>query len=109
MKNTDCLCRKALRCIWEYLPYVLLGWFFIAVGYALRVDKERHQPLPAVEIEMMDKDDKIIWAYSFQKSKDRETIEISAATDVHKNYWNALVGVDPKDIKHAQRVVVRLK
>lgn len=110
MKTTDCLCRKIIKEIATYLPFVLVGWMLIGVGYFLHVDKERHQPPPTVEIEMMDKDDKIIWGYSFQKSKDRESIEISAPTDVlPKNYFNALVGVNPKDIKHADRVVVRLK
>lgn len=110
MKSTDCLCREALAWLEENFLQIAAMGVMLLVGYYLRVTLEKEQPIPTVEIEMMDKDDKIIWGYSFQKSKDRESIEISAPTDVlPKNYFNALVGVNPKDIKHAQRVVVRLK
>jgi len=110
MKTTDCLCRKVLGWLRENGLQIAAMGVMLLVGYYLRVTLEKRQPPPTVEIEMMDKDDKIIWSYSFQKSKDRKSLEISAPTGVWpKNPFNALVGVNPKDIKHADRVVVRLK
>lgn len=105
-KTTDCLCRKILKEIATYLPHVLVGWALIAVGFSLRMKTEHH---PVVSLSFYDKDDVLIFSDEIQ-TKELPIMDRTYWTDIWpKNYFNALVGVNPKDIKHAERVVVRLK
>ena len=110
MKTTDCLCRKALGWLRENGYQIVAMTSMLLAGYFLHPALEKHQPPPTVEIEMVDKDDKIISRYSIQEIKEKESLEISAPTDVWpENPTWALMKVHKEDIKHAQRVVVRLK
>lgn len=110
MKTTDCLCRKVLGWLVDNFINVALACSLVFLGYAIRVTLDNRQPLPTVEIEMMDKDGEIIWRDSLQKSKDKKSIEIKVSTDVWpENPTWALMKVRKEDIKHAHRVVVRLK
>jgi len=106
MKSTDCLCRKILKEIASYLPFVLVGWMLIGVGFYLRMKTEHH---PVVSLSFYDKDDILIFSDEIQ-TKELPIMDLTYWTDIWpKNYFQAPLIVHKEDIKHADRVVVRLK
>ncbi len=106
MKTTDCLCRKILKEIATYLPYVLLGLALIVVGFSLRMKTEHH---PVVSLSFYDKDDVLIFSDEIE-TKEPPLINLTYYTEIWpKNPTWALMKVRKEDIKHAHRVVVRLK
>lgn len=105
-KNTDCLCRRALGWMGKALLPMIFGFGSVLVGFFIAA-KTRHHPV--VSLSFYDKDDVLIFSDEIE-TKEPPLINLTYYTEIWpKNPTWALMKVRKEDIKHAHRVVVRLK
>lgn len=102
-KNTDCLFRKVLGWFRENGYQIVAMTSMLLAGYFLHSSSDKKATM---EVNILNKEGGIVWSQSVRQKSVNEVIEISAPLRTTDTAW---FGVGAMEIKHADRVVVRLK